>query len=188
MPRNRRPQNREEKREEIIVAAQRLFIDDGFESASTARIAGSAGVAVNTIYWYFQDKDELLIAVLDRVLAEALATYASVDGLPLNDRLLWVVDQLERLHGLVNTVHTRAPASPVIDTWHAGFHQLADALFADDLRRAGAAEADLAAMTAIGTFVIEGLLTHQRDDAGKRAVIDLLVHSLTAASSRTGTS
>ncbi|MFE5475642.1 MULTISPECIES: TetR/AcrR family transcriptional regulator [unclassified Nocardia] len=188
MPRNRRPQDREEKRAEIIAAAQRLFIDDGYESAPMGQIAKSAGVTVNTVYWYFRDKDELLIAVLDRLLAEALATYASVDGLPLNDRLLWVVDQLERLHGLVNTVHTRAPASPAIGTWHAGFHQLADALFADDLRRAGAAEADLAAMTAIGTFVIEGLLTHQRDDAGKRAVIDLLVHSLTAAPSRTGTS
>ncbi|WP_280301526.1 TetR/AcrR family transcriptional regulator [Nocardia abscessus] len=186
MPRNRRPQNREEKREEIIDAAQRLLIDDGFESASTGRIAKSAGVTVNTIYWYFQDKDELLIAVLDRILAEALAAYAEIDGLSLNDRLLWVVDQLEQLHGLVNTVHARAAASPAIDTWHTAFHQLADALFADNLRTAGVTETDLAAMSAIGTFVIEGLLTHKRDDADKRAVIDLLVRSLTAASGRPG--
>ncbi|MEV0542614.1 TetR/AcrR family transcriptional regulator [Nocardia salmonicida] len=186
MPRNRRPQDRAEKREEIIAAAQRLFIDDGFESASTARIAKSAGVTVNTIYWYFQDKDELLIAVLDRILAEALATYAEIDGLSLNERLLWVVDQLEQLHGLVNTVHSRVAASPAIDVWHAGFHQVADALFADNLRTAGVTETDLAAMSAIGTFVIEGLLTHQHDDAGKRAVIDLLVRSLTAASGRPG--
>ncbi|MFI1235835.1 TetR/AcrR family transcriptional regulator [Nocardia salmonicida] len=186
MPRNRRPQDREEKREEIIAAAQRMFIDDGFESASTARIAKSAGVTVNTIYWYFQDKDELLIAVLDRILAEALATYAEIVGLSLNEQLLWVVDQLEQLHGLVNTVHARVAASPAIDVWHAGFHQLADALFADNLRAAGVTETDLAAMSAIGTFVIEGLLTHQRDEADKRAVIDLLVRSLTTASGRPG--
>ncbi|MEV0247363.1 TetR/AcrR family transcriptional regulator [Nocardia sp. NPDC050712] len=182
MPRNRGPRNREEKREEIIAAAQRLLIEDGFESASTGRIAKSAGVTVNTIYWYFQDKDELLIAVLDRVLAGALATYAEIDDQSLNDRLLWVVDQLEELHGLVNTVHARAATSPAIDAWHEGFHQLADALFADSLRAAGVAATDLAAMSAIGTFVIEGLLTHQRGDADKRAVIDLLVRSLTAAS------
>ncbi|MFD9549084.1 TetR/AcrR family transcriptional regulator [Nocardia salmonicida] len=186
MPRNRRPQDREEKREEIIAAAQRLFIADGFESASTARIAESAGVTVNTIYWYFQNKDELLIAVLDRILAEALATYAEIDGVSLNERLLWVVDQLEQLHGLVNTVHSRVTASPAIDVWHAGFHHVADALFADNLRAAGVTETDLTAMSAIGTFVIEGLLTHKRDDADKRAVIDLLVRSLTAASGRPG--
>lgn len=185
MPRNRRPQDREEKREEIVAAAQRLFIDDGYESASMGQIAKSTGIAVNTIYWYFRDKDDLLIAVLDRLLTEALAQYTAIADRTLNDRLIWVVDQLERLHRLVNTVHTRAPASPAVDAWHAGFHQLADALFAGDLRKAGAAETDLAAMTAIGTFVIEGLLTHQRDDEGKRAVIGLLVHSLTAAT-RTG--
>lgn len=184
MPRNRRPQDREEKREEIIAAAQRLFIDDGFESASTARIARSAGVAVNTIYWYFQDKDELLIAVLDRLLAEALATYTEIADMSLNDRLLWVVDQLEQLHGLVNTVHARATASPAIDAWHSAFHRLADALFDDSLRAAGVTETDLTGMSAIGTFVIEGLLTHKRDDADKRAIVDLLVRSLTAASGR----
>ncbi|MGM7644963.1 TetR/AcrR family transcriptional regulator [Nocardia sp. JW2] len=182
MPRNRRPQNREEKREEIIAAARRLLIDDGFDSASTARIAKSAGVTVNTIYWYFQDKDELLIAVLDRILAEALATYAEIDGRPLNEQLLWVVDQLEQLHGLVNTVHARVATSHSVAAWHTGFHQLAGALFADNLRAAGVAETDLAAMSAIGTFVIEGLLTHQHDDVDKRAVIDLLVRSLTATS------
>ncbi|WP_026401803.1 TetR/AcrR family transcriptional regulator [Actinomadura rifamycini] len=185
MPRNRRPQDREEKREEILVAAQRLFIHDGYESASMGQIAKNAGVTVNTIYWYFRDKDDLLIAVLDRLLTEALAQYTTIADRPLGDRLLWAVDQLERLHGLVNTVHTRAPASPAVHAWHTGFHELADTLIADDLRNAGAAEADLPAMTAIGTFVIEGLLTHRHNDAGKRAVIDLLVHQLTTMPTRT---
>ncbi|TNY37575.1 TetR/AcrR family transcriptional regulator [Thermomonospora catenispora] len=179
MPRNRRLQDREEKREEILAVAQRLFIDDGYESTSMGRIAEHAGVTVNTIYWYFRDKDDLLIAVLDRLLAEALAQYATITDRPLNERLLWAVDRLERLHGLVNTVHTRASVSPAVHTWHTGFHELADSLIADALRNAGAAEADIPAMTAIGTFVIEGLLTHRYDDADKRAVIDLLVHKLT---------
>ncbi|WP_433136846.1 TetR/AcrR family transcriptional regulator [Actinomadura nitritigenes] len=181
MPRNRRPQDREEKREEIIAAAQCLFIGDGYEQASMAQIARSSGVTVNTIYWYFRDKDELLIAVLDRLLAQALTEYTTIADQPLSDRLLWLVDQLERLHGLVNTVHTRASASTAVDAWHAGFHRLAETWFADDLREAGATETDLAAVTAIGTFVIEGMLTHPRDQAAKRAIIDLLVRSLPAA-------
>ncbi|POM22561.1 HTH-type transcriptional regulator AcrR [Actinomadura rubteroloni] len=185
MPRNRRPQDREEKREEILAAARRLFIDDGYESASMGQIAKSAGVTVNTIYWYFRDKDDLLVAVLDRLLTEALAQYTTIADRPLGDRLLWAVDRLEQLHGLVNTVHARAPASPAVHAWHTAFHELADALIADDLRQAGAAEADLPAMIAIGTFVIEGLLTHRRDDAGKRAVIDLLVQRLTTVPTRT---
>ena len=73
MPRNRRPQDREEKRAEIVVAARRLFVEEGYDAASMTRIARDAGVVSNTLYWYFQDKDSILIAVLDAVLADLMA-------------------------------------------------------------------------------------------------------------------
>ncbi|MDL4817362.1 TetR/AcrR family transcriptional regulator [Actinomadura opuntiae] len=180
MPRNRRPQDREAKREQIVAAAAQRFTDDGYEATSMGQIARDADITVNTVYWYFADKDALLVAVLDQLLAGALQEYAAIAERPAAERLLWAVERLRRLHRLVNTVHTRAAASPAIDTWHTGFHRLADSLFADELAATGTGGADLTAMTAIATFVIEGLLTHPTTDADTRSIIDTLARSLTA--------
>ncbi|WP_155771679.1 helix-turn-helix domain-containing protein, partial [Mycobacterium asiaticum] len=70
MARNKRPQAADEKRAEIVAAARRLFIDAGYDATSMSRLAKEAGVAPNTIYWYFGDKDDVLIAVLDSVMAD----------------------------------------------------------------------------------------------------------------------
>ena len=78
MPRNRRPQDREEKRAEIVVAARRLFVEEGYDAASMTRIARDAGVVSNTQYWYLQDKDSIFIAVLDAVLADSMASYSEI--------------------------------------------------------------------------------------------------------------
>ena len=72
MPRNRRPQDREEKRGEIVAAATRLFVEEGYDSTTVARIGREAGVTSNTVYWYFKDKDEVLVAVLDALFAQFL--------------------------------------------------------------------------------------------------------------------
>ena len=61
MARNKRLQDREEKQKEIMSAARTLFLNEGYEATSMSRIANIAGVAPNTIYWYFKDKDELLV-------------------------------------------------------------------------------------------------------------------------------
>ena len=39
------------------------------------RLAIAAGIAANTIYWYFADKDDVLVAVLNDVMAEAWTQY-----------------------------------------------------------------------------------------------------------------
>ena len=174
MPRNRRPQDRQEKRAEIVAAAERLFTEDGYDRTSMAHISASAGVTPTTIYWYFEDKDELLIAVLDHVLAAALGQYVAVADQELGERVLWVLQRLERFRKLVTVVHSRTAISAGIEAWHTGFHQLVETLLADGLRHAGVPEADVAAMTTIGVFVVEGLLTHQHDESEKRALIELV--------------
>ena len=75
MARNKRPQAADEKRAEIVAAARRLFIDDGYDATSMSRLAKDAGVAPNTIYWYFGDKDDVLIAVLTAVMADVWPQY-----------------------------------------------------------------------------------------------------------------
>jgi AcrR family transcriptional regulator len=174
VPANRRPLDRQTKRDEIVRAAADLFTDAGFDQTPMTQLAAAAGVTTNTVYWYFEDKDAVLVAVLDLLLNEALEEQAQLDDLPWREQLLWAVGRLERFHQLVSVVHVRAVGSPVVAAWHDRFHGLADALLADGFRRAGVGEADIPAASRIGTFVIEGLLTHPQDEATRNAVLRLL--------------
>jgi AcrR family transcriptional regulator len=173
MPANRRPVDRQAKRDEIVRVAAELFTDVGFEAAPMTQLAAAAGVTTNTVYWYFEDKDALLVAVLDLLLAEALQEYEQHDG-PLHEQLQWAVSRLERFHKLVSVVHNRTASSSAVAAWHEQFHGLADAMLADGFRRAGVAESDLAAASRIGTLVVEGLLTHPQDEPARDAVLHLL--------------
>lgn len=174
MPRNRRPRDREEKSTEIVVAAATLFADDGFENTSMAKVARAAGVTTTTIYWYFEDKDALLVAVLDHLLGQALQGVEEHAEEPLTDRLLWVVERLTRQSRLVTTVHSLAVSSPRVEAWHSAFHELTDAILADGLRHAGVPEVQVPAMTRLGVFAIEGLLMHPLPVDDQRAVLDAL--------------
>lgn len=52
-----------DKREAIINAALKLFVENGFHGTATAKIAQEAGVANGTLFQYFKTKDELVIAL-----------------------------------------------------------------------------------------------------------------------------
>jgi AcrR family transcriptional regulator len=175
MPRNRRPQDRDEKRDEIVRAAELLFTRDGFAETPLAKVASAAGVTTTTIYWYFADKDALLVAVLDRVLGEGLAEAAELPDRPWDEQLLWALARLQHHHRLVTVVHARAGSSQVIETWHNGFHELADAMLVEGFREAGVSETDLLIRAQMAVFVIEGLLMHPHDEAEARSMMRLLV-------------
>ncbi|MFC3962473.1 TetR/AcrR family transcriptional regulator [Nocardia jiangsuensis] len=175
MPRNRRPRDREEKRAEIVTAARTLFVDDGYDAVSMARIARAAGVVSNTVYWYFGDKDGILIAVLDEVLADALERSGELTLLEPADRLLWVLTELEQLSRLVTTVHARSKESESIRAWHERFHALTDALLRLELAGLGVPDDGVDEVTTIAIYVLEGLLMHPVEPARKRAVLETLL-------------
>jgi AcrR family transcriptional regulator len=53
------------RREQIVGAATRVFAQKGFRRATIREVAREAGVSEGTIYNYFEDKDALLMAILD---------------------------------------------------------------------------------------------------------------------------
>ncbi len=55
------------RREQIVGAATRVFAEKGFRRATTREVARAAGVSEGTIYNYFENKDALLLAILDRL-------------------------------------------------------------------------------------------------------------------------
>lgn len=175
MPRNRRPQDREEKRAEIVAAATALFTEVGYDQTPMSKVASAAGVTTTTIYWYFADKDALLVAVLDHVLEGALAEALLDPNRPWVDQVLWAVDRLDQYQRLVTVVHARTATSPTIDAWHNTFHALVDSLLVDGFRQEGIPERDLVPMAAIGVFVVEGLLMHPHVAQDRRAIVEALV-------------
>lgn len=56
-------QQKQARREAVLVAARKLFVDSGFFNVSISQIAREAGVAKGTVYLYFQTKEEIFMAL-----------------------------------------------------------------------------------------------------------------------------
>src|SRR5690606_7468566 len=54
------------KREQIIDGAKRVFMRLGFDAASMNDITREAGVSKGTIYVYFENKEDLFGAIIER--------------------------------------------------------------------------------------------------------------------------
>ena len=59
----RKEREREEMRKLILEAAQKLFLENGFEKVSIRNIADAIEYSPATIYLYFKDKNDLLYAL-----------------------------------------------------------------------------------------------------------------------------
>lgn len=60
------PAAKNDKRQAIIDAASEAFLENGFQNSSMETISSKAGVAKQTLYNYFGNKDALFIAVVDQ--------------------------------------------------------------------------------------------------------------------------
>src|ERR1700730_18997574 len=63
MPRT--PKVVEDRREQIIDAAMRVFAEKGFTRASNKDIARAAGITPGLIYHYFVNKEDVLKAIIE---------------------------------------------------------------------------------------------------------------------------
>ncbi|TCC57604.1 TetR/AcrR family transcriptional regulator [Kribbella pittospori] len=70
---------REQRREEILDAAVRLFLQYGYGGVSLDRLATEAKVTKRTIYGYVGDKTEVFIAAVARLNREVLPETGPVD-------------------------------------------------------------------------------------------------------------
>ena len=179
MPRNRHDRSKAAKRDEIVAAASSLFVSDGYDGASMSKIAATAGLTPNTLYWYFSDKDELFVAVADVYLDVLLQQHATVADQPLAEQFLWLVDSLRPVRHLVATVHARVARSPRIAEWHSGFHRQVEAIFEDQLTLKLSRERR-DAETAVVTFALEGAVTHDLDASATAHLCHSLARRLTS--------
>jgi len=62
----RKEAHEQARREQILAAAVRVWVRDGFDRAPVEAIAREAGLGKGTIYLYFETKEAVLQAVIDR--------------------------------------------------------------------------------------------------------------------------
>ncbi|CUR56677.1 putative Regulatory protein TetR [metagenome] len=61
----------EQTRDRVLGAARDLFVEHGYAATSVGQIAGAAGVSVDTVYTAVGRKPQILLVVVDMVLASS---------------------------------------------------------------------------------------------------------------------
>ncbi|HZS38783.1 MAG TPA: TetR/AcrR family transcriptional regulator [Polyangia bacterium] len=93
----------------ILTATARILQRDGFDRASTNRIAEAAGVSIGSLYQYFPSKEALVAALVERhmeqmsrVLVEEMDAVARA---PLGTAVRRMVELMLRAHAVDPRLH-----------------------------------------------------------------------------------
>jgi len=93
----------------LIAATARILVREGFDRASTNRIADLAGVSIGSLYQYFPSKESLVAAVIDRhnqqLMRVVRSALAEVATLPLEDAVRKLVAIAIKAHRLDPKLH-----------------------------------------------------------------------------------
>ena len=93
----------------LIEATARILVREGFEKASTNRIAEIAGVSVGSLYQYFPSKEALVAAVIDRhneeIMQVVRAALTEVADLPIDKAVRRLVTVAIEAHHIDPKLH-----------------------------------------------------------------------------------
>jgi len=119
---------REARRAELVSAAASLFSERGVAKTTVSDIVKVAGVAQGTFYLYFDSKDEVVLAVVER-MGEAMidGAAARVEAGPS------AVDKLLILRDLLSDVGSEPGAAELIELMHRPENRALHDRFAEDL-------------------------------------------------------
>ena len=79
-----------ERRNEILDVAERLFCTQGYDNTSTNDILAEIGIARGTLYYHFKNKEDILDAMIDRILDEIIRKAKNIalnESMPVLERL-----------------------------------------------------------------------------------------------------
>lgn len=98
----RRERLAEELKSEILNAAVEVFNENGYEKATTKKIAEKAGVSEGTLYNYFSNKRDILITLFKNLIADInnnLKTFSAAPSTDIKKMLSsGLAQQLQQLH------------------------------------------------------------------------------------------
>ena len=137
----------QERKDQILDAAQRIFAQQGFAAARMDDIVAEAGLSKGGVYWYFESKDAIVLALMERFFGGTMdGEVARLLAAPGTAR--------ERLLALMGTVAQAgldmAPLLPVVYEYYATAmrHDEVRAFFTRYFEAYGAA---------LGEFIAQGV-------------------------------
>ena len=72
------------RRAEILEAAERIFVAEGYEGATIRKIADEVGVSSTALYMHFQDKGCILAEICEGTFRNLLASNSEIAQRPLD--------------------------------------------------------------------------------------------------------
>ncbi len=78
-PTGRRPPD-EDRRVQILEAAERVFVTCGFHAATMNQVADAAGMSAGNLYRYFPSKEAIVEGLCERDSAERSTAFAALAG------------------------------------------------------------------------------------------------------------
>ena len=102
--RDRREERKDEKREKILNTAFRVFVERKIEAVSMGEIAEAAGIGRATLFRYYPNKLELVVAVCTKIWKDYLdrldqsRPISSIGEIPAVGRLIFTLDSYIELY------------------------------------------------------------------------------------------
>jgi TetR/AcrR family transcriptional repressor of uid operon len=81
------------RRDQILSAAMKCFVENGFHGSSMAELAKRARMSVGHIYHYYESKDAIIEAIVDRDIEEAPGMLDAFSG--ADDLVAAMMDRLD---------------------------------------------------------------------------------------------
>ncbi len=72
------------RRGEILAAAEKIFIAEGYAGATIRKIADTVGVSSTALYMHFRDKDQILLEICDGAIGRLLSLNIDIAAQPID--------------------------------------------------------------------------------------------------------
>lgn len=72
------------RRAEILAAAERIFVAEGYEGATIRKIADEVGVSSTALYMHFPDKSCILLEICQATIRQLLERNAEMAAMPMD--------------------------------------------------------------------------------------------------------
>jgi len=173
----------------LIETTARILVREGFDRASTNRIAEQAGVSIGSLYQYFPGKDALVAAVIDRHREElgrvARSALAKASTQPLRQGIRTLVTAAVEAHRIDPRLHRvlaeqipRTGRLEKVETFSRKNYVLFKAYLerhSDELRAVDLELASFVCVTSVEALTHSAVLHNPAllaDDAALKALID----------------
>ena len=165
----------EGRKDQILDAAAERFANTGFHATSMADIIGASGLSAGSMYRYFKSKDELIGAIIDRLMETVMGelTRSTEAAPPGAETIALSVQTAQQILSsqpliakLLPQLWTQAVRDEAIRLRAQKFYRTLLAHFTGNVRRAQAsgslsAELDADGVAQVGLALVQGFMVQR---------------------------